>query len=258
MVISLDVPSGLGTDISIHPSYTITFHDIKEEMNEENSGKIIVRDIGYLPEATKYVGPGEFVYYPMRDKDSHKGMNGRVLVIGGGPFTGAPALAGLAAYRTGVDLVHIATPWIAYGPIAGYSPNLIVHRLSEDVLVPEDLGRLDGITGQADSVLIGPGLGTDERTKKAVREYVKGCDVRWSLMPTASRRSSEDLSVLKGKKGVITPHSGEFTTLTGDVLPKDYEDRVLMVTEAAQRTGMTVIGQRPDRYDIRWSMDQTK
>ena len=37
---------------------------------------------------------------PKRKPDSHKGQNGRVLVVGGSEdFVGAPALAGLAATR---------------------------------------------------------------------------------------------------------------------------------------------------------------
>ncbi|MEE9116754.1 MAG: NAD(P)H-hydrate epimerase, partial [Thermoplasmata archaeon] len=109
-VVSIDVPSGLGADLAINPTITVALHDKKEGQTKENSGQILVRSIGIPEEAERYAGPGEFVYYPIPREDSHKGENGRVLVVGGGPFTGAPALVGLAAYRIGADLVHIATP----------------------------------------------------------------------------------------------------------------------------------------------------
>ena len=50
--ISLDCPSGIDADTgntcgtAIHPDITITFHDIKKGLNPENSGKIIITDIG--------------------------------------------------------------------------------------------------------------------------------------------------------------------------------------------------------------------
>ncbi len=42
-IVSIDVPSGLGSNMTIRPVTTITLHDIKEGMNESNSGKIDFR-----------------------------------------------------------------------------------------------------------------------------------------------------------------------------------------------------------------------
>ena len=43
--------------------------------------------------------------YPRRATDSHKGMNGRVLVVGGSiDYYGAPLLCGLGALYGGADL----------------------------------------------------------------------------------------------------------------------------------------------------------
>ena len=121
-IISIDVPSGLGTNMAVKPVMTITLHDIKEGMDGTNSGKIEAVDIGIPRDAERFTGPGEYVYYPVPKLDSHKGDNGRVLVIGGGPYTGAPSLAAMAAYRIGVDLVQIAAPEPVFATIAGYSP----------------------------------------------------------------------------------------------------------------------------------------
>jgi len=43
-IVSVDVPSGLGSNLAIKPKMTVTFHDTKEGMNSKNSGKIIVKD----------------------------------------------------------------------------------------------------------------------------------------------------------------------------------------------------------------------
>ncbi|MCK4443591.1 MAG: NAD(P)H-hydrate epimerase, partial [Thermoplasmata archaeon] len=83
-IVSIDVPSGLGTDLAIRPTITVALHDKKEGQTKGNSGHMIVRSIGIPEEAEIYAGPGELVYYPIPEEGSHKGDNGRVLVIGGG------------------------------------------------------------------------------------------------------------------------------------------------------------------------------
>ena len=88
MIISCDVPSSLGTNCAVVPDITVTFHDIKEGMNESNCGTIIIADIGIPSEAYDRVGPGDMVRYPKSGDNSHKGQNGRLLVIGGGPYIG--------------------------------------------------------------------------------------------------------------------------------------------------------------------------
>jgi hydroxyethylthiazole kinase-like uncharacterized protein yjeF len=163
-LVAIDVPSGLGTDMAVRPAITVTFHDAKEGMDKSNSGEIVVRGIGIPEEAETYVGPGEFAYYPVPRQESHKGENGRVLVIGGGPYTGAPALAGMAAYRVKVDLVHVATPKASFYPVASYSPDLIVHRTSGDLLTRCDLPQLRLLAQKVDAVLIGNGLGNSPET----------------------------------------------------------------------------------------------
>ncbi len=77
----------------------MTFHDRKTGMDEAGCGEIVVADVGIPADAERFVGPGDLVHYPVPSLDAHKGQNGRLLVIGGGPYTGAPALAAMAAYR---------------------------------------------------------------------------------------------------------------------------------------------------------------
>lgn len=174
LIISVDVPTGIGTKRAVKPDHTITFHDIKEGMTKENSGEIHVVDIGIPQDAVTYVGPGELsVYYPRPAKKSHKGDNGIVLVIGGGPYIGAPALSGLAALRTGVDLVYIATPKRSWNSIAAFSPNFIVKDLNTDILTTEDLPIINELLGKCTAVILGPGLGSSKETETAIIPIVK-------------------------------------------------------------------------------------
>jgi NAD(P)H-hydrate epimerase len=129
-VLSVDVPTGLGTDLAIEPEATVTFHEAKEGMDAGNSGRIVVKDIGIPAKASTHTGPGELLLYPIPKPTQHKGQGGVVLVIGGGPYTGAPALTAMAALRAGANLAVVLTPARAADVVAGYSPNLFVRALN--------------------------------------------------------------------------------------------------------------------------------
>lgn len=221
-VVSCDVPSGLGTNISIKPHITVTFHDSKEGMTPENSGDIIIHDIGVPDDASKFVGPGEFADYPLPGPGSHKGMNGRVLVVGGGPYTGAPALAAMAAYAGGADLVTLAVPENCFCPIAGYSPMLIVRPLPGDILIPEHLAAVEEMAKHADVLIVGPGAGRSSRTLEFLRSLISRCEKSMVIDADALTALSGHLDSIRGKRAVLTPHRGEFGRLTDSPPIRDF------------------------------------
>jgi hydroxyethylthiazole kinase-like uncharacterized protein yjeF len=240
-VLAVDIPSGMGSNISVRADVTVSLHDVKIGMNEKNSGKIIIQDIGIPIDASRYCGPGDYAYYPIPSKSSHKGQNGRLLIIGGGPYTGAPFLAAMGAYRIGVDLVHIAAPISSSSVISSYSPNLIVHPMPGSVIMASDLARLRTIMRDKDAVLIGSGIGRDPQTFEAVKGIVKQCELPFVVDADAFAALAGKMDALKGKTGILTPHTGEFLKLTGEDLSEDLEIRVQQVRKLAERTGMTVI-----------------
>jgi len=244
MIVSVDVPTGFGTTQSITPEYTVTFHDIKEGMNEKNSGNIQVIDIGIPQEATTYVGPGElFVYYPRPAKKSHKGDNGIVLIIGGGPYIGAPALSGLAALRTGVDLVYIATPKRAWESVAAFSPNFIVKDLHDDMLTKNDIPSIEVLLSKCTAVVLGPGLGAAKETEEAIIPLVRRIIAEKKplvLDADAIKPVGENLPIIKNSTTVVTPHVGEFKKLTGITLSQDVDTRINAVKDWAEKIGITI------------------
>ena len=259
-IISVDVPTGLGTNLAIQPDYTVTFHDVKEEMNKDNSGDIHIVDIGIPKDAVKYVGPGELsVYYPRPKKQSHKGENGSVLIIGGGPYTGAPALSGLAALRTGADLVFIATPKRCWQAIASFSPNLIVKDLNSDILTSEDVPTIREILNKCDSVVIGPGLGVSKETEESILKIVElviNKDKSLVIDADAIKPIGNKTALLKRSKTVVTPHVGEFKKLTGVDLSKDVESRIETVRMWAERLDIAIFLKAP--VDILSNGNDTK
>lgn len=213
-IVSADVPTGFGTGEAVVPYATVTFHDIKMGMDETNSGKIIVGDIGIPADAWETVGPGDMLRYPIPDNNSHKGRNGRLLVIGGGPYIGAPAMSAMASLRTGVDIVRIATPSKSFVPIACMSPSFIMHELPGDVLGQEHLEALSELTERVDCVLIGPGLGRDPATSAAVSEFVRTCR-KPMVIDADAIAAAGGLEHYSETPLIFTPHRGELEIMMG-------------------------------------------
>src|SRR6058998_2502785 len=240
-ILSVDVPSGFEATPTVRATVTAALIDVKEGMNEATAGKVRVVDIGFPRDVMEHVGPGEFLYYPVPRPDSHKGQNGRLLVVGGGPFTGAPAFVGLAAYRIGVDVVHVATPTTAFEPVAGYSPNLIVHALPGSRFLKTDVGPILEIASGMDAAVIGPGLGATDATKDAIRVLVRALNLPTVLDADALTAAGEDLGCLAGKRGIVTPHHKEYEVLTGTTLPGDPRVTIEAVKAFAKKSGFTVL-----------------
>ena len=154
-IIAADVPTrGMRAD------RICAFHRAKTE------GSTVV-DIGIPLEAECYTGPGDLTLLPSREHKAHKGAGGEVLVIGGGPYQGAPWLAGLGALRAGADIVRIASP--VFEPI----PDLIYERLAGERIGEEHIERLIALAEHADVVVCGNGLGTESH--QVVREVIPCC-----------------------------------------------------------------------------------
>ncbi|WP_075057525.1 hypothetical protein [Thermogymnomonas acidicola] len=151
-VVSIDVPSGLGSEIAVRPPHiTVTFTDVKEGMTGENSGKIVVRDIGIPRDAVYRAGPGDMLFYPIRSR-SHKGMNGTLSVFGGWSYYGSAVIAARAALAAGCDLVKVYTTRENAPLIASHSFEYMVSSIGDSV--PEEAFR-------SRCILLGPGLGRD-------------------------------------------------------------------------------------------------
>jgi len=243
-VLSVDVPTGIGTDLFVKPNYTVTFHDKKASMDKIDCGEVHIVDIKIPIDAIDYVGPGELsVYYPRPKKDSHKGDNGSLLVIGGGPYVGAPCLSAMAALRTGVDLVFIATPKNCWQPIASHSPNFIVKPLNSEFLTSEDVESVFEIMYRSDSVLIGPGLGTKKETKNAIIKIIEHALQEKKPMvidADAIKPIGEQLGIIENSHFVITPHAQEFKNLTGITFSNDIDNRIRIVKEWAEKLEITI------------------
>ena len=219
ITISVDVPSGMDpltgeiNDLAVVPDYTISFHKIKtgvRDADEELVGGLVTADIGIPFEAEYFVNYGDFLRLKNRDSSSHKGNNGRLLVIGGSKdYSGAPAIAGMAAIGAGADLVYVASPQNAAEAIKSTSPDLIVKSLEGDKLSLKHYDEILSLVDNVDSVLIGPGAGIDEDTSKLFNILVT--KIKKPIVLDADALKQVELSLIKNREDIIlTPHIFEF------------------------------------------------
>lgn len=246
-VIAVDIPSGIDSDsgiaagAAIKADLTVTIGLPKTGLIRPEAlpytGSVEVADIGIPAEFTKDTCGCEEaalidrsdIILPRRERDSHKGTYGHVLLIGGSiGFTGAIALAARTALRSGAGLVSVLTPeevWPVVAQAAG--PEIMVHPFNG--IIPFDLSNFDAL-------LIGPGLGRTDATRVLVETLLETCNVPLVLDADALCVSPEKIADAKCPV-ILTPHPGEFERLFGAPVT----DRWAQAMEAAEKTGQTII-----------------
>lgn len=146
------------------------------------------------------------VKLPKRKSSSHKGQNGYVLAVGGSEnYAGAIMLAGLAALRSGCDLVKIIAPEKVAWAINAYSPDLVTMKLKDPAFKPRHFSIVKKSMDKFDVLLIGNGLGMNNETKKFCKKTVKGI----KKLKVIDADALKSVSMEDVENSIITPHSRE-------------------------------------------------
>ncbi|MHB8632426.1 MAG: NAD(P)H-hydrate dehydratase [Thermoplasmatota archaeon] len=236
-VVACDVPSGTGTPLSVRAGETVTFHAPKPGL-ESGAGRVIVAPIG-IPRRAHEIGLGDLdAGYPRPRWDSHKGDNGRVLVVAGSiPYTGAPAYVGIGAYRSGADLVEVVTPSRVAATLRS-QPGLIVHDAGPgERLKSEGVAVARRLLERAGALVIGPGLGRHPETAQAIQLILEAAAK--AALPTVVDADALDALtpdlMARHPRLLLTPHHREFLELAGFAATR------AGVTSFARRHGVTVV-----------------
>ena len=247
-VLSIDVPTGVSDPEGLRPSWTVTLTCPKEEMLPGTSGEVRVRDIGIPPDAWRRTGPGEFLFFPRPSGHGGRGRTGRVVVIGGGPYSGAPALAALAALRSGAERATVLAPEGAAERVQSFSPNLVVRAFGVDRFRATDVPEiLDFVRGaRPGAVAVGMGAGAHAETVEALRALERGlvgtvplvvdADGLAGLPAAEEIQRSADSPVL-----IATPNAGEFDRYFGGAAGRDAAQRGAAAWKVASERHLTLL-----------------
>ncbi len=257
--VAIDTPTGLNPDtgeihgIAFKADVTVTFHDVKPGLlkKKDIAGEIVVANIGVPRDAIIYAGPGDVIHrIPQKPIDAHKGVGGRILVVGGSiGYTGAPALVAAAALAAGADLAFLAVPASVRDIIASYTPEIITYPVGEEYFKKNDLPKIVNIIEKTRPhvVVVGNGIGREEDTLEFVRELIKFLiEKNIPMVIDADGLKAFKVGSISFKwTTVLTPHRGEYKSLTGETLPTDINRAIERLIEASKRLEATILLKAP-------------
>jgi hydroxyethylthiazole kinase-like uncharacterized protein yjeF len=262
-VIAVDIPTGIDPSTGMVPgpavtaTATITMAAPKVGMllypAATYVGELWVAHIGIPPSILAEVGARyhvmtkqQFFYWlPHRSPQANKRTAGDVVIIGGSKqYVGAPVLTAIAAQRAGAGYVTVACP-----PEAAA---IVSHHLVEQVVTPWPDGDVGAVvdallecTRHAGAVVIGPGLGREERTQEIVRRFIKETMRPLVVDADALYALAGHTDVVAGKKAVLTPHDGEFSRLLGDHADSAITNRIKAADDFATALDATLLLKGP-------------
>lgn len=256
-VCSVDIPSGICADTgkvmghAIQADLTVAFAFAKKgELlypGKNYSGKLEVRDIGIPIQAMKEHKPAAFFYeekdlpelVPERAPDGNKGTFGKVLLIAGTrDMCGACILAGSSILRTGAGMVKIIAPECNREIIQRTLPEAMLYSY---LGMPEE-AEVKKALDWADTVVIGPGLGTGAEARFLLKSTLTCGQIPMVLDADALNMigSSPELAGLlkkAGRQAVLTPHPGELLRMLGADKELYPLERMELIEEGLQKFG---------------------
>ncbi len=245
-VIAVDCPSGLNADTgnvmgcAVKADCTVTFIGLKQGLftgyAADYCGEIFYASLAVPDDIFQQVLPSAVrvanIPLPPRNRCSHKGDYGHVLIVGGDRgYSGAARLAGEAALRVGAGLVSVATRSEHASLMNLSRPELMCHGM-------ETAGQLAVLLGKASVVVIGPGLGQSDWAKEL---FIAAIYSRKSLIVDADGLNLLAKSLVVNADWILTPHPGEAARLLNCSTAEIQQDRFASATALQAKYGGTVI-----------------
>jgi ADP-dependent NAD(P)H-hydrate dehydratase / NAD(P)H-hydrate epimerase len=230
--LSIDIPSGLYTDkvveeekAVVHANYTLSFQSPKLVFFLPETAKYTVQwealdiniDRDYLMKTeteVELISKHEVLpIYKPREKFSHKGSFGHVLIIGGSyGKIGAVNLASRAALSSGAGLVTAYSPKCGYHSLQTAIPEVMV-------ITDDDETHIININYDIEPTVIGigVGLGLSARTAKTFEAFLKRNTTPLVIDADGLNLLSKKKTLLKllPEKTILTPHPKELERLIG-------------------------------------------
>jgi NAD(P)H-hydrate epimerase len=262
--VAIDISTGLNadtghTDISFNADLTITLGELKKGLffgdgyvftGEVEKGGIGIPDSLYdkFTLCDYLIEPEDALLgLPVKVKNLHKYSAGKVLTVAGsGSLPGAAVLAATSALKIGAGASILCFP---------KSVRELVHKKLGEVVVKayEDSGKeylsernIDDLKEKikwADVVAIGPGLGREKETQKAVLSLLKKYKPKKTVIDADGvfALGQGRYKKLNLKNTVLTPHHAEFAGLINISNNELKKDILKYGREFVRRTGAYLI-----------------
>lgn len=267
-VVAVDIPSGMISDAADSPGEvaradgTVTFTAPKLchalPPNCDRCGELVVAAIG-SPAAIYENDPAIFTslmerswFAPLfrpRLRAAHKGDFGHVLVVAGSRGkTGAAAMTGMAALRSGAGLVTVASAQSAVASISAFAPELMTEPLPENdigSIAPRAYPLLENLAANKTIAAIGPGLGLATDTTAFAQNVFSHLDLP-AVMDADAITAIATTRVRPNGPRILTPHPGEMARLCNCTTADIQSDRVGYARSTAVDREVTIVlkGQR--------------
>lgn len=187
----------------------------------------------------------DFLY--SRNPDSYKNCYGHALLIAGSyGKMGAAVLAAKSCLRSGVGLLTVHVPRCGVAIMQSAVPEAMVS-------VDDNEQRFSSLSAEMeryDAIAIGPGIGTDEATQRALLALLE----RQGKANTPIVLDADALNILAAHPAslhlaagaVLTPHAMEYQRLFGDTEPQSMADiHELVIVRKAHHTTIYAHGCEP-------------
>jgi len=266
-VVAIDIPSGWDSDsreYQVPGAYradaVVTFTAPKlahvcGNLTDSAYQPIVVAPIGSPDAAIQsslnltWAGFSKKIIETPRPADSNKGKFGHVLVIGGSyGKAGAPAMASLAALRTGAGLVTAAVAQPILDSVARITPELMTiplragsqGEISSSNLDPDTLKEL---LDKKTVLAVGPGLGQSPETEAFLLGLLENTNLPTVLDADALNILAKHRDKLNGRNRllVLTPHPGEMARLAGIGTSEVQANREALSREFSMKNHVTLV-----------------
>lgn len=264
-VVAVDLPTGIHSDsgevlgMAVRARLTVTFGCPKLGLYTgagiDHAGSIQIVDIGIprsyveaLDSPVSLISREDVALsLPVRHRSSHKGTFGHAGIIAGSVGkTGAAALAGRAALRTGAGLVTLAVPSRANAVLESKLLEVMTVPMPDTeagTLARAAMKELLAFIQDRTAIAIGPGLTTHPETVALVQAILKKMERPCVIDAdglNALANSSDPLHRCKAP-AIVTPHPGEMARLLSSTPRLVNEDRITSARSFADTHRSTVV-----------------
>jgi NAD(P)H-hydrate epimerase len=160
-------------------------------------------------------------FFPKREKNSHKGKNGEVVIVGGSrDYAGAASFAAGGAIAAGCDLVYLFTPEVNFAAARKFSPNVLVRSFAGDKekLTKPAVREIVNFAKKRNATLVvGCGLDFEEA---ALLELLR-INKQPIVLDAAALVKNLPLPFVNPHT-ILTPHAGEFARIAGKLSPASF------------------------------------